>query len=509
MSYGGIEFPSWVGDPSFGQLTRVWISDCKKCTYLPPLGQLPSLKELFIKGMDEVNGVGLEFLGTTGLAFPSLEDLTFQDMKGWEAWSTNNNGVLVDTAFPCLQELRIESCPNLVRVSIEPLPSVRVLRISGCSHEVVGSLVHVASSVTKLEINGISGLNDQVWGDVIEYLGAVEEVSIEECNEIRYLWESEAEASKVLVNLRKLDVGNCSNLVSLGEKEEDNCGSNLTSLTTLIILGCDSLERCSCPNSLKSLTIAHCNKLLEKELIGGREKPLINSNILMLDTLCTIDWPNLKSITELNSFNHLRDIVIKDCPNMESFPDHELPELNVLTHLTILNCQSMDASFSCRLWPPKLCSLRIGGLKKPISKWGPQTFPTSLVKLILMGGQSEDASNLCQLSHLLPSSLTELRIIEFEKVESVSKGLQHLTSLQHLSIIECPEAIDLPEMLLPSLLRLIIVGCPNLKERSSKRGSYWPPVSRERNMTKTECLIEGWKNMHCNQIRGWANDYVS
>ncbi|CAI9277625.1 unnamed protein product [Lactuca saligna] len=162
MSYGCIEFPSWVGDPSFGQLTRVWISDCKKCTYLPPLGQLPSLKELFIKGMDEVKGVGLEFLGTTGLAFPSLKDLTFQDMKGWEAWSTNNNGVVVDTAFPCLQELRIESCPNLLRVSIEPLPFVRVLRISGCGHEVVGSLVHVASSVTKLEISSISGLNHQV-----------------------------------------------------------------------------------------------------------------------------------------------------------------------------------------------------------------------------------------------------------------------------------------------------------------------------------------------------------
>ncbi|XP_052625898.1 putative disease resistance protein At3g14460 [Lactuca sativa] len=339
VSYGGIEFPSWVGDPSFGQLTRVWISDCKKCTYLPPLGQLPLLKELFIKGMDEVKGVGLEFLGTTGLAFPKLEHLSFRDMKGWEVWSTNNNGVIVDTTFPCLQKLWLDDCPNLVRVSLEALPSLRSLRIGGCGHEVLGSLVRVASSVTMLNISCISGLNDQVWGDVIEYLGAVEEVSIEECNEIRYLWESEAEASKVLVNLRKLDVGNCSNLVSLGEKEEDNCGSNLTSLTTLTLWSCKSLEHCSCPNSLKSLFIQNCDNLLEKELLGGREKPLINSDILMLESVYITNWPNLKSITDLSSFNHLRELVITDCPNMESFPDHELPELNVLTHLTILNCQ--------------------------------------------------------------------------------------------------------------------------------------------------------------------------
>ncbi|CAI9277620.1 unnamed protein product [Lactuca saligna] len=470
VSYGGIEFPSWVRDPSFGQLTHVKISGCKKCTSLPPLGQLPSLKNLAIGGMDEVKVVGPELLGT-GLAFPSLETLSFRDMKGWEAWSNNNNGVVI-TTFPVLRELCIRSCPNLVRVSLEALPSLRVLTIIGCDHEVLKSLVHAASSINELELSRISGLNDQVWGGVIEHLGAVEEVNIYECDEIRYLWESEAEASKVLVNLRKLVVEGCSNLVSLGEKEEDNCGSNLTSLTSLTLFGCDSLEHCSCPNSLKSLFIQNCDNLLEKD-----QKPLINSDILMLESVIIHNWPNLKSITELSSFNHLRELVITNCPNMESFPDHELPNLTVLIHLSITYCQSMDASFSGGLWPPKLCSLSIGGLKKPISKWGPQTFPTSLVELWLIGGQLDDVCNFSQLSHLLPSSLTTLEINGFEKVESVSMGLQHLASLQHLFIWDCPKMIDLPEMLLPSLLSLEIEGCPHLKEMTSKRGSYWPLIS--------------------------------
>ncbi|CAH1412454.1 unnamed protein product [Lactuca virosa] len=426
--------------------------------------------------MDGVKVVGSELLGT-GLAFPSLENLSFEDMKGWEAWSTSS-GILVDTSFPCLQTLWLKGCPNLVRISLEMLPSLRVLGIHGCGHEVLRSLIGVASSITNLYISYISGLNDQVWGGVIEYLGAVEVVIIENCNEISYLWESEAKASKVLVNLRKLEVNYCSNLVSLGEKEDDNCAGNLTSLASLTLGGCHSLDHCICPNSVKLLCIWGCYKFFENGLVGAQEKPLINSNIRMLESLNIRDWLNLKLITELSSFNHLRQLLIVNCPKMESFPDHELPNLMVLIKLEILGCESMDASFPRGLWPPQLSSLKIGGVMKPILEWGPQTFPTSLVHLALYGRPYDYVSNFSQLSHLLPSSLTSLEIHGFDKVESVSMGLQHLTSLQHLSIGHCPRLIDLPEMLLPSLLSLAIVGCPNLKERSSKRGSYWPLVSR-------------------------------
>ncbi|GKF97503.1 NB-ARC domains-containing protein, partial [Tanacetum coccineum] len=71
-----------------------------------------------------------------------------------------------------------------------------------------------------------------------------------------------------------------------------------------------------------------------------------------------------------------------------------------------------------------------------------------------------------------------LQLWEFGKLESVSMGLQHLTSLQHLRIQNCGKIEDLPETLLPSLLTLTISGCPdNLKEKISRRGSYWPLVS--------------------------------
>ncbi|MFS7926680.1 putative leucine-rich repeat domain superfamily [Helianthus anomalus] len=210
-------------------------------------------------------------------------------------------------------------------------------------------------------------------------------------------------------------------------------------------------------------------------------------------------WPNQKSIIELKYLVHLTTLYISYCENLESFPDNELPNLTSLKRLQIVNCQSMEASFPRGIWPPNLCSLSIGKLKKPILEWGPQNFPTSLVELTLWG--DDGVSSCSQLSLLLPSSLTSLELKEFEELESVSMGLQHLTSLQrlefwicpnlkkisdlqhltslrYLSFTSCPNMMDLPEMILPSLLSLGIRGnCPKLKERWSKSSSHWPLVS--------------------------------
>ncbi|KAF5775418.1 putative P-loop containing nucleoside triphosphate hydrolase, leucine-rich repeat domain superfamily [Helianthus annuus] len=539
MSYGGFEFPNWVGDPSFHHLKHVSISGCKRCTSIPPLGQLRSLKELLIEGLHGVEVVGFELFGA-GQAFPSLEILNFRDMCGWKKWS--------GAVFPRLQKLEIEDCPNLVEVTLEGLPSLNDLELENCDSGVLRSLVEVASAVTKLRINDISGLNDEVWGGVIESLGAVEELSIRNCNEIRYLVKSDADASKILVKLRKLEVWHCDNLVSIGgkEEEEDNCRSNLlTSLRTLYVSDCDNMERCSCPDGIEELSVEDCRSmrvvsfpkggqeklrsvriwgcrnLLEKEWEWGGQKMNNNrsSSMPMLEHVKIYNWPNLKSIIEMNCLVHLTELFILNCQNLESFPDTlkslkkleiiKCPKLEVsflgddltsLKELSIRECPRMDASVPGWVWPPNLQILAIGKLKKPFSEWGPQSFPTSLVELELYGGGEDGlSSSSSEFSHLLPSSLTSLQIHGFERLESFSVGLQHLqslsfdfcpnlkkvsshpqhlTSLHHLSFLYCPKMMDLPEMLLPSLLSLnIYFGCPVLKERCSKNGSYWPQVS--------------------------------
>uniref|UniRef100_A0A251T178 Putative leucine-rich repeat domain, L domain-like protein n=1 Tax=Helianthus annuus TaxID=4232 RepID=A0A251T178_HELAN len=212
---------TWDDDSHTGTLEKEVLHELKpnsdslkelaivKCTYLPPLGQLPYLKEIFIQGMDEVKVISSELTGTFVVAFPSLEMLEFKDMCEWEVWSTNSD--VSGLVFPCLRELHIQNCPKLINVSLQALPLLRVLEICGCGDGVLRSLVQAAPSVTKLNIMCISGLTNEVWRGVTDYLGALEELRIEMCNEIRYLWELKAEASKVLVNLKKSLLENCYN----------------------------------------------------------------------------------------------------------------------------------------------------------------------------------------------------------------------------------------------------------------------------------------------------------
>uniref|UniRef100_A0A1D1XKX3 Putative disease resistance RPP13-like protein 1 n=1 Tax=Anthurium amnicola TaxID=1678845 RepID=A0A1D1XKX3_9ARAE len=146
--YGGIGFPRWMGDASFSRLFYVVLDQCTNCTYLPALGQLPSLKMLTIRDVSSVEFVGHEFRGGNGVSragFPSLEVLTVRDMDKWVVWEGVERG-----DFPRLAQLEVYNCPNLRRDlpnSSYPLPMLRVLKLALCQ-----SLVYVPlHNLPKLE----------------------------------------------------------------------------------------------------------------------------------------------------------------------------------------------------------------------------------------------------------------------------------------------------------------------------------------------------------------------
>ncbi|KAJ9543740.1 hypothetical protein OSB04_023447 [Centaurea solstitialis] len=536
LFYMGIKFPSWVGDPSFVCLTELTLRGCKSCTCLPTLGHLRSLQKLFVESMSGLKRLGLELLGHTnscdGIAFPSLEVLKFKDMQSWEIWSINGgdkDGVV--GLYPCLREISIINCPKLDVVEIELISSLRVLHIHGCLVAVLRSMVGVSPSILRLTVANIEGLT-HLQGDVLEHLGAVEYLCVKECDELRHLWGIKSEACEILVSLYDLELESCQNLVSFGEKEV-NLGISLKSLRHVFIKNCPRLESYSCPNRIEKLVIDNCQLVTSFTFPTVDQLPFtlkflkitsshnLEASLLLNNFLSSLGSLHISSVPQVKSFPegclvHLTTLVIRfcddiesipekgfgffplfclrnlhmnECKNLKSFSHRHLQSLASLEELSISRCPSMDNSFPCGLWPPNLRGLSIGKLKKPMSDWGLQNFPTSLARLCIHGQNSgvvsfatdEDvrtSNNTTSLPLHLPQSLTSLQLAAFMDLESLRKGLQHLTCLEKLLIFSCPKLGDLPETLLPSLSSLLVEFSPKLQERClSKKGNYWPVIS--------------------------------
>ncbi|KAI3788139.1 hypothetical protein L2E82_00823 [Cichorium intybus] len=536
-NYMGMKFPSWVGDPAFVCLTQLTLRGCKSCTYLPTLGHLQSLQKLFLESMNGLKRLDSEFLGPInsfhGIAFPSLEVLEFKNMQEWEIWSTNVGGD--NRSFPCLREISLVNCPKLVELAIDLIPALQVLHIEECSIAVLRSMVGVSSSILDLSMKNIKGLT-QLHGEVLKNLETVEHLSFIGCDELKYLWESESEACRILVSLWDLKVKFCKNLVSLGKNEANlDSGIRLKSIRKVELHNCPKLTSYKFPHGIENLDIYGCRSITSLTFPTPHELSstlkilsicyfdkleascLLNKFFSSLEYLSISRVPNLSLFPE-GCFVHLTKLIIRGCDNLESipekgfgflplfclryleinscknlksFPHEHLQSLTSLEELWIRDCPNMDYTFPCVSWPPNLSTLTIGGLKKPISEWGMQNFPTSLVKLCLYGKNSgvvpfakaEDARNgnfTTSSSFVVPPSLTLLQIHGFMELELVSEGLQHLTCLEELLIRSCPKLRDLPEILLPKLSRLWVdsSSLELRKKCGSRKGKYWPVISQ-------------------------------
>ncbi|KAM5554557.1 hypothetical protein ABKV19_022780 [Rosa sericea] len=138
--YGGKMFPGWSEYYFSSALVSLKLVDCQNCISLPPLGQLPSLRELYIQGLRRVVSIGSEFYYGDGKTttcvnkpFRSLRSLKFYDMSGWKEWcyvgGDNNEGGV----FSNLEKLEVVICPNLTgRLASDSLPSLESLTVYSC-----------------------------------------------------------------------------------------------------------------------------------------------------------------------------------------------------------------------------------------------------------------------------------------------------------------------------------------------------------------------------------------
>ncbi|KAM6570737.1 hypothetical protein CsatB_018722 [Cannabis sativa] len=137
-NYKGNNFPNWMGDHRcLSNLVSLEMVNCSNCSFLPLLGQLPSLKDLRIDYCDVVR-IDSEFYYSTSLDssvaiqtklfFRSLETLKFRRLEKLEEWSFIEGGV-----FPRLKNLCFEDCHKLkVTLLGDYFPSLTELVIINC-----------------------------------------------------------------------------------------------------------------------------------------------------------------------------------------------------------------------------------------------------------------------------------------------------------------------------------------------------------------------------------------
>ncbi|CAL5382466.1 unnamed protein product [Camellia sinensis] len=451
--YLGTGFPTWIGDALFSNMTDISLDNCGNCASLPPLGQLPSLKKLYITGMSALKHIGCEFYGQGGVQpFPLLKTLSFENMPEWEDWYTFGDHKEVQP-FTRVKSLSIIKCPKLLKMLPTDLPCLNNLNISECPQFLVEgssislpSLTSIAmndvpltslqavlemrsmvddelisanakskhpSSITSLSIGMIKKLELlPKW--VTHGLMELEALEITCCEELKTLWKNEerVQHSLSLPAFRCLKIKGCPQLVSLFEEDEDEDNKGQHEQQQQQQEGLPCIVR-----RLEHLTIDNCEKL---------EK-----------------LPRL-----LHNFTFLGELFVYKCPSLGSFPETGFP--CTLKRLRIYDCEALQSLFGC------LTQINDGNLQVLAVRDCP-----SLTCLISCRGGG------------LPPTLKGLQIIRCKKLEAllvVDEGMEiTCPSLEFVLIMDCDRLKYLPDALpnnnnnLRNLSGLYLYGCKNLE----------------------------------------------
>ncbi|KAK8714294.1 hypothetical protein V6N13_149487 [Hibiscus sabdariffa] len=484
--YNGRRFPEWVGHSCFSNMLSLSLTNCRFCQSLPPLGQLSSLKSLFVSGFSGVARVGDEFYGnrhTSAIPFGSLEILRFEEMSEWKEWSCWS-----DEAFPLLQELRISDCPKLTKSLPKDLPSLKKLVIQRCGS--LGGVLPRAPSVCEVELDACDGLqldplpcelrelaiggssmNASMLEQTLQQCTHLDKLTMRHCSDIRSLPEV-----NVPIRLKQLEIESCRVL--------DYSKILLyTALESLEIRDgkCHPLESSFPLGSfplLKCVSIRGCEDLKFIGAPGGTHR----QHPACLGSLTIFNCQNLISF-RIESLTNLTQLVLCECISLKSLPEQMNSVFPSLVELEITNCPEIESVPEAGL-PSKLEIIIIEGSEKLMGsmisrrrEWSLQTLP-SLTSFIFRDTEME--MECFPDEHMFPSSLKSLELWGLGNLERLEwKGLQHLTSLSQLRIISCLKLHAMPtKMLLPSLSCLCIQNCPLLNEHCQKeKGGDWPNIS--------------------------------
>ncbi|KAL5735597.1 hypothetical protein ACOSQ2_030385 [Xanthoceras sorbifolium] len=496
VGYGGIEFPSWVGDSSFSKMTVLDLYSCWNCTSLPPLWILSSLKYLTISGMKRLKILGSEIYGVgCSKPFQSLKTLYLEGLQELEYWEPNEKNMYVD-AFSCLQELFIVNCPKISGRLPDCLPTLEKPVIKNCKKLVVSSssLLYGCSGLACNSPVDFNSLKSMILEDISEFGNWLRQenflqiksvqLKLMDCEQLKNLRQLNEtflqEPPHVLqsfISITKLRIENCSNLVSfpevcflfnLSELEIINCnalaslpnGMNCksTCLGSLKVEGCNSLTfivRGQLPASLKKLEVGRCEKL--EYLWDDKEKSStsVNTSTSLLEYLEVNNCPSLKCLSSSGQLPEaLQHLYVKDCSqlSMLSLSGHLPKMLRTLYVFNVLKLESIVESFRSNIDLEEITILSCENLR---------TIPEGLHNLChLQKIKIHKCKSIeCFAEEGLPSTkLSEVEIEYCGKLKSLPNRFHSLNSLRTLSLSGCQSMTSFPEEGFPTNLTSLSIS---------------------------------------------------
>jgi hypothetical protein len=404
-----------------------------------------------VRRMSMLETIGYEYGDSfSGKLFLALEYLEFDDMPCWEMWHHSHDP---DDSFPVLKSLNIIDCPRLKGDLPSHLPMLETIKIKRCNQ--LGSSLPKAFSIRELNIfesNKVALHELPLSLEVLRIQGieliksVFEAIAITLSTSLQRLYITDCSSAISFpgdclpTSLKVLWIKNCKNL---NFPKQNHRHESLQSLS--IVRSCDSLSTLPLDNlpNLDYLEILKCENI--EHLSASKILP----NLVVINISCCT---NLKSLPcHINTLLPKLEYVGIECPEMEAFPEGGMP--CSLRRLNIRNCEKL-------LRNPSLTSL-------------------DMISFLLIGDLRVESFPKKGFA-LLPPSLTFLDLSGMSSLHTLEcTGLLHLTSLQQLTIYNCPKLENMEGERLPaSLIKLQIIGCPLLGERCRmKHPQIWPKIS--------------------------------
>ncbi|CAL1379913.1 unnamed protein product [Linum trigynum] len=371
--YGGVTLPDWLAH--LVHLVEIKLEDCKKCEYLPPLHQLPSLKKLQIKYCTLLKGMNFQ----TGDRFPCLAYLYIGHCPALSQMP----------AFPTLEtqleleETSLEGLERTTKVDKNLHPHSR------SSSSAAAIVLRPLSKLTKLTLGNTDGSMEYLPEDG---------------------WSG-------LVSLQLLSLSSLSGCVKL----PSGLGS-ISSLTDIRLHWCGALEFLPPLHQLPilmSLVIKWCPKLKGWWKKGSDHNNDADDHDHYYCSSSTSgaaaeeeeeEWPHFPSLSRLE---------ISGCPkltHMPLFPTVKGLELKKTSSRVLLRTMKM-----------KVADTDDNPKQHPLSK---------LTYMVLE--DIDDLESLPEEGFRNLTSLRVLKIVDCRSLASLPQAIRHLTSLKQLIIRECP-----------------------------------------------------------------------